>query len=461
MKKLESAGRSGVAVRALAGMLALLGPLATAACAPDAARVSGRVDLPEGLDPSAVTVVLLDVAADTLVASTTPGVDGSFQIEGQRGFYWLALQAGLDADGSANDSRDGVSPTDTGVIPLWLDGDAEVSLDISGSGTFADAESGAARFAAAVEWLTEGRVGEAEGAEVLPAGLRRNQPAGLDLLIALANAEAGEPLEESTAARARSRLAPDWPLWSYFEAELPLMRFAFQRNDDSTPTPLPIYQDPERFQTYVDYLEEVARSHPDWTVSAAGLFHAMQASYMADRTMNADGYMVALINGFSGTRWATEARRQPNPVSAVRPGLPVPEFSVRSLEPGVEYTPESFAGKVTLIDFWATWCIPCVAEMENLHDTYEKYAERGFEILSVDVGENPVNVATFQAEDWPMPWHNAWIDWSSQVTEAFEIPGLPRTVLIGRDGIILEARHGIMGEDLPRAVERALANDEN
>ncbi len=148
------------------------------------------------------------------------------------------------------------------------------------------------------------------------------------------------------------------------------------------------------------------------------------------------------------------------------PGRPLPEFTLASLDrsgtpTGDSVTAETMRGRVYLIDFWATWCVPCIAEMENLHDTYERYREAGFDILSVNMGEDPAVVERFRDEQWPMPWKHARLEWSDDRVQRFEVPGLPRTILVDPDGVVLESRLGIMGSDLPFSVGQALDEPED
>src|SRR3990170_549910 len=90
-------------------------------------------------------------------------------------------------------------------------------------------------------------------------------------------------------------------------------------------------------------------------------------------------------------------------------GSETPDYEVVSLDnPKVTYSKRSMLGKVYLIDFWFTTCVPCIAEMDNLHKVYAKYRDKGFDILSLSVdGEQLVNL--FRKKKWKMPWKNSVI----------------------------------------------------
>ena len=68
----------------------------------------------------------------------------------------------------------------------------------------------------------------------------------------------------------------------------------------------------------------------------------------------------------------------------IQPGKPVPKFSVPSLDdPAIVLTEASLRGKVYLIDFWATWCAPCMAEIDDKNLMLEQYRDKGLEVVNI------------------------------------------------------------------------------
>jgi len=127
-----------------------------------------------------------------------------------------------------------------------------------------------------------------------------------------------------------------------------------------------------------------------------------------------------------------------NPDRKIRIGEMVPDFSVTLLD-GTKFTQEDLLGHWTLMDFWATWCSPCVGEMPNLHAAWEKFHPEGFEILSLSLDQSREDVEKFREGKWKMPWKNAFVgdDAGKEFTKEFEIVSIPRPLLISPEGRIM------------------------
>jgi len=143
----------------------------------------------------------------------------------------------------------------------------------------------------------------------------------------------------------------------------------------------------------------------------------------------------------------------------LRSGVPFPNFSLRSLDDSsAVITNVDFAGKLTLIDFWATWCAPCIAEMPVLHRAYERFKTRGFQILSVSADESVRPVVRLRKEKWAMPWLHAWSagGLASPALKALGVIGLPTAVLVDSTGRIIAVDDGLRGEALETTLSRLL-----
>ena len=190
-----------------------------------------------------------------------------------------------------------------------------------------------------------------------------------------------------------------------------------------------------------------------------------QALYEAFRDLfdedqpGASAALAALEQAAPGDALARDARKRFDAPLKTRPGLPAPPFSVPSLaDPAVVYTLDTFKGRTVLLEFWATWCPYCVAELPFVHKAWERYKDRNFEILSFSLDKRASDVAPFRKAKLPMPWKHAFLPGAklNPVAEAYGAAGIPKYVLVGPDGVILASGSELRGEKLQGTLEKAL-----
>jgi thiol-disulfide isomerase/thioredoxin len=115
---------------------------------------------------------------------------------------------------------------------------------------------------------------------------------------------------------------------------------------------------------------------------------------------------------------------------------------------GKPFNLDDYRGKVLLVDFWATWCPPCMKELPNLIETHKQFADSGFEVVGVALDNDHDELEKF-LEDRKLPWVTLWsADKDQQMyddprAKQFGVDGIPRTFLVDRQGkVVAIGLHG-------------------
>lgn len=139
------------------------------------------------------------------------------------------------------------------------------------------------------------------------------------------------------------------------------------------------------------------------------------------------------------TRQPAPAPRGPQPFPTARGGASLTPLRTEFALPGLEgdVVLADFRGQYVLVNFWATWCPPCRAEMPDLDDYHRSNQDRGFSVVAVNVGEDPETVASFiRANGFDFP---VALDAASVVFAQYRRSSLPSSFLIGPDGALVKA----------------------
>lgn len=162
--------------------------------------------------------------------------------------------------------------------------------------------------------------------------------------------------------------------------------------------------------------------------------------------------LLALGNDVSTGQFKDKAT---GPSSKPRQKVPVlgeHDFTLRTIE-GKEVRLSDYAGQIVLVNIWAPWCGPCRAETPGFVSLYEKYHQKGFEIIGVAVNTDKSEVRSFIANynvRWPVGIGEA-------VAAKFGTTGIPDNYLFAPDGTILKHWVGFTSEEeLERAIKQVL-----
>ena len=141
--------------------------------------------------------------------------------------------------------------------------------------------------------------------------------------------------------------------------------------------------------------------------------------------------------------------------SELRPhgaGDAAPDIALRPLDPAGPKSLAQLHGHVVLVDFWATWCGPCRMTMPALQKVYEKYKDRGLEVVSVNIENDAVRASSFAAGFKPKLTFPLFVD-AGPAQAAFRVDAIPHLVLIDKDGRIAFVHvGGLSADDLDERV---------
>ncbi len=199
------------------------------------------------------------------------------------------------------------------------------------------------------------------------------------------------------------------------------------------------------------YVRQVIDDHPDPNVRAQFLYYGVYAADNQEDDKTKWLYYSMLQDSHADTRQAERARRDFDPEKSLQTGNPIPQFSFISFDNStVTITDRSLRGQTYLLDFWGTWCAPCIEEIPALEKTYDRYQESGFEILSVAFLDEHADIEQFRRDRYPMPWLHTRVTRKddASVRQLFEITSFPRPILVNEQGVIIaiddELRDGLV-----------------
>ena len=140
----------------------------------------------------------------------------------------------------------------------------------------------------------------------------------------------------------------------------------------------------------------------------------------------------------------------------VEEGQMAPDFTLPDINPDAPaVTLSALQGKVVYVDFWASWCVPCLRSLPEINTLYQQYRDQGFEVLAITIDTDLEDAEDFLLDLATPIEYLVLSDIDSDVMYDYGVRGMPTSFLIDRQGVVQKVHEGYRDGDI-ELLEQAL-----
>ena len=164
--------------------------------------------------------------------------------------------------------------------------------------------------------------------------------------------------------------------------------------------------------------------------------------------------LVIIFTNFACAKTKEPSEPQNTQTSAAPSGYQT-NFTLKNIATDESFNISSLAGKIVIIDFWATWCPPCRMQIPVLISVYKNYQSKGVEIIGISLDRNDKKAVLDFIKQNNIPY--TILEAQEDILKTFDIQGIPTAVILGKDGAVIKKHVGFIEEKaLVEEIEKVL-----
>lgn len=210
---------------------------------------------------------------------------------------------------------------------------------------------------------------------------------------------------------------------------------------------------------HIDLLESIVEKSSFESLRAEALYNLIRYHHQEENEEEWHSNFFELVSNYPDHFRTSYAYQNYAPEQPIAEGKALPYNEFNKLDGEGSINLYDIDESYLLLDFWATWCGPCIADMPKLHELHELYEDKDFAIVSISVDDDPQRVFSLQNK-WQMPWYHGHEQQQSSKIREMGIVGVPQYILLGPDRRVLSNDQATLrGENFSEILDDYLSNN--